>query len=168
MLIEETEARKTLQIAYALAYRQWIREGMRLDLTEYYDAALDVLPGCLERYCGTKKSFSSYAYLRMRGAVQDAREQYQHWQECRVREMQYRAVYDAAFVRPVLPTIGEDTIAFTQQWAHWPSDLQRYAAGVLRGDLDQEYAAQEGITTGAVSARKKRWQALLTASYSCA
>ena len=135
-MIPDTEARKALQLASALAYRQWICEGMRLDVSEYHDSALTALTGCLERYHNAGKSFSSYAYLRMRGAVQDAQEQYQHWQACRVRGMQYRDVYDVAVVRPLLPRIDETAMDFPRQYATWPADLQRYAAGVVRGDLD--------------------------------
>ena len=99
----------------------------------------------------------------MCGAVQDALQGSQHWQAYRIRGMQYREVYDAAVVRPVLPTIREAAIDFAHQWPQWPADLQRYAVGVLQGNLEQEYAAQEGIMAGAVSAWKKRWQALLAA-----
>ena len=55
--VDDTEARKALDIAYALAERQWHRDGYRCDVAEYQDAALTALTGCLERYRNTGKSF---------------------------------------------------------------------------------------------------------------
>jgi hypothetical protein len=61
--VNEQEAKKALQMAYALAYRQWKNDDERIALDEYQDAALTALTGCLERYHPAGKSFSSYAYV---------------------------------------------------------------------------------------------------------
>src|SRR5262245_55185653 len=84
--ITDLEARKALAFAYALARRQWFREGQRLDLSEYEDTALTALVGCLERYQAGGKSFSSYVWRCVRPRLRDTAEHYRLWHVIQPRE----------------------------------------------------------------------------------
>ena len=163
-LIDDAQARKALRRLRIVSERQWLRDGCQCDLSEYEDAGMHALLRCLERFDPTRGvQFATYAEHRINGAVRDAWQRYQHWRDCRVKGLE-RWSHDADVVHPVLPQVRETAGDLARQMPCWPADLQRYAEAVLAGDLDQEYAAQEGITAGAVVARKRRWQAVILAA----
>ena len=87
------------------AYRAWRQYGCAPDLSEYQDAALTALTGCLSRYINTGKSFSSYAYPRLCGATQDVPEQYRCWH---IRRPVHRTSLPHAWALvPVIPSMEE-------------------------------------------------------------
>src|ERR1043166_1526657 len=157
--IDDQDARHALRLALRVSRRQWHHEGYQLDLSEYEDAALDALVACLTRYDTTRGvPFSVYAGHRMRGAVQQAWQRYRTWHELRGTGRWFHAPPCAEALRPHVPDVTAQ-VAFAQQAQRLPREAQRYAAVVLRGGTDHEYAVQAGLPSARwVKARVQRWR----------
>ena len=79
-LLDDTEARKALRQVQIRAVQQWQRESYRCDLSEYEDAGIAALTGCLARFDPSRGiTFTTYAAYRINGVVHDAAEAYQSW-----------------------------------------------------------------------------------------
>ena len=76
-LLDDTEARKALRQVQIRAVQQWQRESYRCDLSEYEDAGIAALTGCLARFDPSRGiTFTTYAAYRINGAVHNAAEAY--------------------------------------------------------------------------------------------
>jgi hypothetical protein len=78
--IEDHQLRKALRHLQIWSHQQWQRDGYRCDLSEYEEAGLTAIAGCLARFDPTRGiQFHTYATYRIHGAVRDAAEHYQAW-----------------------------------------------------------------------------------------
>jgi hypothetical protein len=79
-IIDETQVTMALRQVKVRAVQQWMKDGKRCDLTEYEEAGLAALAGCLARFDPSRNvQFHTYAAHRTHGAVQDADSRYQAW-----------------------------------------------------------------------------------------
>jgi hypothetical protein len=138
---------------------QWHHEGYVLDLAEYEDAALDAVVACLTHYDAARGvPFSVYAGHRMRGAVQRAWQRYRTWHELRGTGRWFHAPPCAEVLRPHVPDVTAH-VAMAERVRQLPREAQHYAAVVLRGGTDRDYAGQAGLTSARwVKARVQRWR----------
>src|ERR1043166_60671 len=157
--IDEQDARQALAIVLRMSRQQWHHEGYQLDLSEYEDAALDALVACLTRYDATRGvAFSVYAGHRMRGAVQRAWHRYRTWHELRGTGRLFHAPPCAEVLRPRVQDFTAQ-VAMAERLQRLPYEAPRYAAVVLMGGTDHDYAAQAGLTSARwVKARVQRWR----------
>ena len=157
--IDPHDAAQALRLALRASLWQWRHEGYQLDLSEYEDAALDALVACLAHYDSRRGvAFSVYAAHRIRGAVQRAWQRYRTWHELRGTGRWFHAAPDAEALRPHVHDVTAQ-VAFAQRLQRLPREAQRYAAVVLRGGTDRDYAGQAGLTSARwVKARVARWR----------
>jgi hypothetical protein len=157
--IDEQDARHTLALAHRMSRQQWHHEGYVLDLAEYEDAAMDAMVACLAHYDAARGvPFSVYACHRMRGAVQRAWQRYRTWHELGCTGRWFHAAPDAEALRPHVHDVTAQ-VAFAQRLQRLPREAQHYAAVMLRGGTDRDYAGQAGLTSARwVKARVARWR----------
>ncbi len=80
IIVPDADARTALRHAHIRSRQQWQRDGYRCDLTEYEDAGLAAIAGCLARFDPSRGGqFSTYAEYRINGAVKDTTPHYQAW-----------------------------------------------------------------------------------------
>jgi hypothetical protein len=106
--IEDTQAVKALRHAQIRAHRQWQRDGQRCDLSEYLDAAMAAIAGCLARYDPTRGiQFKSYAEYRINGGLRDAAKTYTTWRRGGSRGTRTKAAPNAEVLRPLQGRQGD-------------------------------------------------------------
>jgi hypothetical protein len=153
--IDEKEARKALKMAYALAYRQWKYNGGSIALHEYQDAALTALTGCIARYDPKGKSFSSYAYQRMVGAVRDAPGAYRTWHFLRAKGP--RELPHAWAVRPSQTDL-DGQLDLARRIACLPVEARRYAEAHWRRETDRAFAQREHLSIPTLWKHRRTWR----------
>jgi hypothetical protein len=160
----ERQCRALLRAIRLVAQRTWRRHGQRCDLSEYEDAGMEALRRCLATYDPTRGvRFQTYAEHRIRGAIQDASEGYQHWHRLRSngRARTMTRHPHAHCLRPDehLPTAAlEQRLDLARRLDALPEDAKRYAAHILAGGNDESYAAAEGIHLPGVWRRLRLWR----------
>ena len=75
--IDETQAAKALREVQRRSAHRWQQDGYHCNLSEYEDAGLTAIAGCLARYDPTRGvQFHTYAAARISGNIRDAAQTY--------------------------------------------------------------------------------------------
>ena len=161
-MIDETQATRALRELQIQARQQWVKDGQRCDLSEYIDAGMAAIAGCLARFDPHRGvPFDIYAAYRIRGEVRRAATHYRTWQHGRPSRWQ-AAPPRAEVVRP-LRTSAEGDAVLRCRLRRLATTLPRKQAALLRdllagGDLG-EIARTEGMVYDTL---QKTYRCLLT------